>query len=112
MGERVTRHLDCARRVADRVRASVELELLAEPMLSICCFRYRPAGWTDEARLSALNDDLLHAVRARGRVVTSNTLVDGRFAIRPCFVNPRTTLEHADELVDEVLAVGRELAGG
>ncbi len=110
MRERVVRHDDCARRVAARVQASDELELLAEPVLSICCFRYRPAGLTDEARLDALNDAVLHGIRARGRVVTSSTRVDGRYAIRPCFINPRTTLADADALVDEVLAVGRELA--
>lgn len=110
MRERVVRHDDCARRVAERARASDELELLAEPVLSICCFRYRPAGWTDEARLDVLNEALLRGVRARGRVVTSSTRVDGRFAIRPCFINPRTTLADADALVDEVLTVGRELA--
>jgi len=44
--------------------------------------------------------------------VTSSTRVDGRFAIRPCFVNPRTTLADADALVDEVLAVGRKLTAG
>ncbi len=107
MRARVTRHLDCARRVADRVRASAELELLREPVLSICCFRYRPAGETDEARLDALNEEILYAVRARGRCITSATRVAGRFAIRPCFINPRSTLEDADALVDEVLAVGR-----
>ena len=45
MRERVVRHNDCARRVADRARASEELELLREPVLSIACFRYVPAGW-------------------------------------------------------------------
>lgn len=110
MRERVVRHDDCSRRVAARVRASDELELLAEPVLSICCFRYRPAGLAEEARLDALNDAVLHGIRARGRVVTSSTRVNGRYAIRPCFINPRTTLADADALVDEVLAVGRELA--
>ena len=112
MRERVVRHDDCARRVAERARDSDELELLAEPVLSICCFRYRPAGWTDEARLDALNDDVLHGIRARGRSVTSSTRVDGKFAIRPCFINPRTTLVDADALVNEVLTVGRELVAG
>jgi glutamate/tyrosine decarboxylase-like PLP-dependent enzyme len=107
--ERIVRHDDCARLVAERARASDELELLAEPVLSICCFRYRPPGWDDEARLDALNDAVLHAIRARGRTVTSATRVDGRFAIRPCFVNPRTTLADADALVDEVLTAGRAL---
>ena len=112
MRERVVRHDDCARKVAERAQASDELELLAEPVLSICCFRFRPVGWTDEERLDALNEKVLLRVRARGRVVTSSTRVDGRFAIRPCFINPRTTLADADALVDEVLAVGRELAAG
>jgi aromatic-L-amino-acid decarboxylase len=110
MRQRVVRHDDCARRVAERARSSNALELLAEPVLSICCFRFRPAGWIDEARLDALNEDVLHGIRARGRAVTSSTRVDGRLAIRPCFINPRTTLADADALVDEVLVVGRELA--
>jgi len=108
--ERVVRHNDCARHVAERARASDELELLAEPVLSICCFRYRPAGWSDETRLDALNEAILGGIRARGRTVTSSTRVGTRFAIRPCFINPRSTLVDADALVDEVLTVGRELA--
>jgi aromatic-L-amino-acid decarboxylase len=110
MRARVTRHLDCARRVADRARASGELDLLREPVLSICTFRYHPAGWTDEARLDHFNERILLETRARGRCITSSTRVNGRFAIRPCFINPRSGLEDADRLVDEVLAVGRELA--
>jgi aromatic-L-amino-acid decarboxylase len=112
MRARVTRHLDCARRVAERARAEPELELLIDPQLSICCFRYRPAGVADEASIDAFNQRLLAAVVARGRTVTSSTRVAGRFAIRPCFINPRTTLDDADALVDEVLTVGRELRAG
>jgi len=108
--ERIVRHNDCARRVAERAQGTDVLQLLAEPVLSICCFRYRPAGWSDEARIDALNEAILHGIRQRGRAVTSSTRVDGRFAIRPCFINPRSTLTDADALVDEVLSVGRALA--
>ena len=68
-------------------------------------------GARRERALDALNEAILHAVRARGRCVTSSTRVDGRFAIRPCYVNPRSGLADADALVDEVLEVGRQLAG-
>ncbi len=112
MRRRVVRHDDCARRVAERARATDDLELLAEPVLSICCFRFRPPGWDDDSRLDELNQAVLAGIRARGRTVTSGTRVDGCFAIRPCFINPRSSLVDADALVDEVLAVGRELAAG
>ncbi|MFN8620348.1 MAG: aminotransferase class V-fold PLP-dependent enzyme [Chloroflexota bacterium] len=108
--ERIVRHDDCARRVAARAEAEPELELLQTPVLSICCFRYRPAGWEDGERLDALNDAILHRVRADGRTVTSGTRVRGAFALRPCFVNPRSGLDDADALVDGVLSAGRELA--
>ncbi|MEK6721510.1 MAG: aminotransferase class V-fold PLP-dependent enzyme [Chloroflexota bacterium] len=106
---RIGKDLDCARRVADHARREPDLELLAEPVLSICCFRFRPDGWADDAAIDALNDDIVHAVRARGRAIPSTTRVRGHNAIRPCFINPRGGLIDADALVDEVLTVGRAL---
>ena len=49
MRQRVRRHNDFARRLAELVAADERLELLATPTLSICCFRYR-APDSDEAR--------------------------------------------------------------
>ena len=108
MRRRVIRHNDCARRVAERAKESPELELLAEPTLSICCFRYRPPGMGAE-EADSLNERLLHELRAGGSYVTSSTTVEGAFALRPCFINPRSTVTEADGLVDEVLAIGRRL---
>jgi aromatic-L-amino-acid/L-tryptophan decarboxylase len=107
---RVGRHLDCARRVADRVRQSDELELLAGPTLSIVCFRYHPPHIRQSGILERLNEAILRAVRERGRVVPSATRIDSKLAIRACFLGPRTGLADADALVDEVLAAGRALA--
>jgi aromatic-L-amino-acid decarboxylase len=110
MRERIRRHNDFARLVASRVRDEPELELLAEPQLSIACFRYVPAGWTDPARIDALNEAVLAALRAEGRSLPSSTRVDDAFAIRACYINPRNDREHVDLLVDDVLATGRALA--
>ncbi len=110
--ERVARHIDCARRVADRAREHDELELLAEPTLSIVCLRYRPPGVRASGAIERANRAVLAAVRARGRVVPSSTRVGGKLAIRACFLGPRTGLTDADALVDEVLAAGRALESG
>lgn len=109
MRARVRRHLDCARRVAERVLACPELELLSEPVLSICCFRFRPAHVRNQGTLERLNAAIVQRVRARGRTVPSTTRIRSKLAIRPCFLGPRTTLADADALVDEVLAAGRAL---
>ena len=108
MRTRIMRDNDHARRVAARVEGSDELELLSEPVLSICCFRYRPPD-AGEAQLDSLNEAILHEMRAEGRYVTSSTVVDGAFALRPCYINPRTTLNDVDGMVDSVIEIGRRL---
>jgi aromatic-L-amino-acid decarboxylase len=113
MRARVGRHLDCARRVAELVRAEDRLELVAEPELSICCFRYIPPGASREPSpaLDKLNEAVLKGVRARGRCVPSSAVVDEKFVIRPAFVGPNTEIPDAEALVEEVLIVGDELGG-
>lgn len=106
--ERVCRHNAMARRIAERAQTHPELEVLQAPTLSICCFRYRGDGSGD---LDALNQRLHRALIHRGRSMPSTTVINGQLAIRPCFIGARAQMEHADQLVDEVLAIGRELAG-
>ena len=114
--DRVRRHDGFAREVQARAEASPVLELVAPATLSICCFRYvpedAPAGPEREALLSELNRELLRCVQERGRVLPSGTEVDGRFAIRPCFINPRTTAAEVDLLIEDVEACGAEAWAG
>ena len=110
MRERVRRHNDFARIVAERARIEPELELLSEPQLSIACFRYRPVGWDDQERLNELNADILDELRRVGRSLPSSTNVDGAFAIRACYINPLNDREHVDLLVADVLDIGRRLS--
>jgi aromatic-L-amino-acid decarboxylase len=107
---RVVRDNDLARRVAERARRHERLELLTEPELSICCFRYRRDG-LDQAGLDQLNQQVLRRLHAESPYVPSFTRVDGRYALRPCFINPRTTAADADALVDWVVRLGDRLDG-
>ena len=95
-----------AAHLADLVAVADYFELLAGPGLSICCFRHSPPH-VDEPALDAHNERILHALQRDGRVYLSNATVDGRFALRACITNFRTT--GAD--VQRVLTVVRELAG-
>jgi aromatic-L-amino-acid/L-tryptophan decarboxylase len=112
---RVRRNIAQARYLARLIQISPDLELVAPVTLSICCFRYVPpelAGKDDDAsreRLNALNQEVLRRIQARGRCVPSGTTIYGKFVIRPCFVNPRTTNADVTALVRDAKRCGAEV---
>jgi aromatic-L-amino-acid decarboxylase len=110
MIDRVDRHVAFARAVADAAAAHPRLELLMEPQLSITCFRYVPGEGASDDALDALNQQILERLRAETPIAPSSTRVGGRFAIRPCFLNPRTTEREVTGLVDAVVRLGDRLA--
>jgi aromatic-L-amino-acid decarboxylase len=104
---RVVQDNDFARHVASRARENERLELLLDPVLSICVFRYRPVDDDmGEAAIDAVNREILRRLARETRFVVSSTVVHGQFALRPCFINPRTSLADVDAFVDTVLALG------
>jgi glutamate/tyrosine decarboxylase-like PLP-dependent enzyme len=104
----VERHLELARRLAERVERAEDLELLAEQKLNIVCFRFRPAGAAEET-LDDLNARLGQALLEDGRVYAGTTLYAGRTALRPAIVNWRTREEDVDFLVEVVRELGARL---
>jgi aromatic-L-amino-acid/L-tryptophan decarboxylase len=86
-----------------------ELELLAPVELSTVCFRFR--GEVPESDLNRLNAAVLKRLIERGRFYLSNASLTGRFALRACFVNHRTTGSDVAGIVPEVLATSREVLG-
>jgi glutamate/tyrosine decarboxylase-like PLP-dependent enzyme len=83
--------------------------------LSITTFRYVPPdlrariGTPEiEDYLQRLNQDLLTRVERSGEAFLSNALVNGRFALRACIVNFRTSLADIEALPVLLSRLGRE----
>jgi glutamate/tyrosine decarboxylase-like PLP-dependent enzyme len=68
------------------LRAAPDFELFEPQGLSIVCFRYRAGGDGDAA-----NKALLEHIQLGGELFVSSTVIDDRFWLRACFVNPRAT---------------------
>lgn len=108
IARRVVRHNDFARHLSGLVESSNHLEQLAPVVLSICCFRFRHPDLGD-TQLNELNKQLVAVLRAEGDLVPSTTMLDGKLAIRPCYINPRTRLEDVQLLARRAEEIGLDL---
>ena len=103
---RLSRYLDSL------VREHPEFEALTQH-LSITTFRYvprdLPGGLPDtEDYLQRLNQELLSRVERSGEAFLSNAMVNGRFALRACIVNFRTSQADIDALLPLLSRLGGE----
>jgi aromatic-L-amino-acid decarboxylase len=108
-GRRISHDAALARYLGERVAEHPRFELACPVGLSICCFRYVPAGLPagpeGESYLGLLNERLVTEIQLDGRVFVSNAVLGGRPVLRACIVNFRTEAED----LDAVLAVAEEL---
>jgi aromatic-L-amino-acid decarboxylase len=106
------------------VEAAEDFELLAPVELSICCFRYVPpdarlrlatANENEraviEAQLNELNERILRAVQRGGRAYVSNASLRGKFALRACIVNFRTTRRDIETTLEIIREAARDAKG-
>lgn len=101
---------DCALAgvLAENVRKTPGLELLTVG-LSIVTFRAVPEGMTDAEALDELNTKLLTAIQEDGRFYLSNAVVGGKFALRACIVNFRTSRKEMEALPGVVVELAKGL---
>ncbi len=123
IGAAISDDNDLAAYLAERVHLAEDFELLAPVELSICCFRYTPpavraalreAETAERERLSAeldqLNARIMHRVQRGGRAYLSNVTLNGRYGLRACIVNFRTTRDDIDQTLDIVREAAREIS--
>lgn len=102
---RLREHLALARSFADWIDAQPDFERVAAVPFSTVCFRARPAG-VDESTLDALNERLMHALNATGRLFLSHTRLNGKYVLRLVVSHLRTRskdIEEAKQLLLERL---------
>lgn len=109
--------------LGEQVQAASDFELLAPPELSICCFRHVPPSLHKrirtpgadsaaiEAELDRLNTNIMNAVQRGGRAYLSSAIIRGRFALRTCITNFRTTRADIDQTLEIIRDAARNLSG-
>ncbi|HVI80429.1 MAG TPA: aminotransferase class I/II-fold pyridoxal phosphate-dependent enzyme, partial [Candidatus Acidoferrum sp.] len=118
--EAVEKDLACARHLQTLVQNSQDFEMLAPVELSIFCFRHLPGKLKHslaaansserekiQEQLDAHNERLLLALQRDGGSYLSNARLRGRFSLRGCVMNYRTTPRDMEMLLDDLRRVNR-----
>ena len=124
IAEAITGDNSLAEYLARRVTEAEDFELLAPVELSICCFRYVPQEFQAKLRsraaaelsqidsvLNQLNAQIMHAVQRGGQAYLSSATIGGKFALRACITNFRTTRADIDKTLEIVRETARQIDG-
>ncbi|MGH7497873.1 MAG: pyridoxal phosphate-dependent decarboxylase family protein [Gemmatimonadales bacterium] len=94
-------HVALARELAQWIGARNDFEVMAPVPFGLVCFRYRPAGKSEE-ELDVINQRLLERVNATRRFHMTHTRLGGRYAIRIVIGQRTTAREHVEAVWREI----------
>ena len=96
LAARIKHHIELAQEFAKWIDDEKEFERLAPVPFSTICFRYNP-GNKSEKELNKLNEELLEAINASGKIFLSHTKINGKFVIRLTIGSIRHEKRHIEE---------------
>jgi aromatic-L-amino-acid/L-tryptophan decarboxylase len=112
--ETIAEDMRLSRRLHQLLQNHPQFEALTQS-LSITTFRYVPPDLRSkigqpevEESLNRLNRDLLDRVEKSGEAFLSNAVIDGKFALRACIVNFRTSEEDIEALPEILTRIAQQ----
>jgi aromatic-L-amino-acid decarboxylase len=111
--EMIAQDIELSKLFFEMAKTHSELEAVTQN-LSITTLRYVPSGLKmDEAikekYLNDLNETLLNELQRGGEVFLSNAVVSGKYCLRGCIVNFRTSANDIEEIVAIIVREGRKV---
>lgn len=108
----ISEDISLAKLLFDLANRHPELEAITHS-LSITTLRYIPLANADEKEsetyLNRLNESLLNALQQGGQVFLSNAVIHGKYCLRACIVNFRTSKSDIAEVIAILVGEGRKM---
>ena len=110
----VTRNIEQARELYLQLQGDTRFEVFTQS-LSVTTFRFVPEDVESESDagnqyLNRLNTALLERIQKSGELYLSNAVIDGKFVLRACITNFRTTADDIEVAPKTIARLGREVA--
>jgi len=93
--EKIRYHLSLASNLAETIAGEPDFEILAPVIFNLVCFRFRPAGKTEE-ELNLINEKLMHKLNDSGKIYLSHTMIDGKYTLRMVVAQTNVTSAHVE----------------
>jgi aromatic-L-amino-acid/L-tryptophan decarboxylase len=94
MQTKIREHIEYGQWLGNEVENHPDFELMAPVTLNLVCFRYHPKTINDEEILENLNKNLLQKLNDSGKILLTQTRLQGKYVIR--FVAGQTHLKKED----------------
>jgi aromatic-L-amino-acid decarboxylase len=103
--------IELSKLLFEQAKIHAELEAITQN-LSIATLRYIPIDFTNDSEgkasyLNTLNEALLNELQQGGEVFLSNAIVNGKYCLRGCIVNFRTSKKDIKEIIEIIVKEGR-----
>jgi aromatic-L-amino-acid/L-tryptophan decarboxylase len=105
--------IELSKLLFEKAEKDAELEAVTQN-LSIATLRYIPSDYKDENEkkeiyLNKLNEALLNELQLGGEVFLSNAVVNGKYCLRACIVNFRTSKKDIEDVIKIITREGKKI---
>jgi glutamate/tyrosine decarboxylase-like PLP-dependent enzyme len=104
----IQKDIDLTNYLIKLVVESTDFELKSKADLAVACFRFK-GNLTDSEAISQLNQKLIPALEADGRVFITSTKLNGEFVLRACIINHRKNETSIEYLLDTIRDVAKTI---
>ena len=104
--EKVREHISLAKHLAEMILTESDFEILAPVALSVVCFRYKPAGYS-ESQINQINEKLNHMLNDSGKIYLSHTVLNGKYTLRMVTAQTNVSLDHVEKAWALILGTAR-----
>jgi aromatic-L-amino-acid decarboxylase len=106
--EKVRNHISIAARLSEMISEEPDFEILAPVVISVVCFRFKPAG-LDDNQLNKINEKLNHQLNDSGKIYLSHTVLNGKYTLRMVTAQTNVSLMHVERAWNLLKATARNL---
>ena len=106
--ETVRNHIAIAAELSAQISKETDFEILAPVTICVVCFRYVPAGYSEE-EINAINEKLNHALNDSGKLYLSHTVLNGKYTLRMVTAQTNVTIEHVERAWILIKATARSI---